>query len=199
MIRDSLEIYLAWHTRNSLPHLLTTSQVTVDFRSNGKPGRIYHWNLPVLKHMLAQETANHNGHHHQAHNSNGISARHVTNSRLSNDISELIDIRHIPTWPKQPWENETIDKASTATAYRKNDRNINSVGNDMVGGSMLGGIGAAAATAAYQKKSPSFYAPRPKKSAAANVQKYFPGNGKPKSFYVIKGKSQTTHYQTLIP
>lgn len=164
--------------------------------------------------MLAQDTANNiGGHHRTHHNSNGISARHVSNSRLSNDISELIDIRHIPTWPKQPWENDTVDKpASSQPMYRKNDRNINSANGDNaddLDGMIDMGMGSAASAATlYKKKSPSYYAPRPKKSAAAvaaaamataNGQKYFPGNGKPKGFYVLKGKSQTTHYQSLIP
>lgn len=153
-----------------------SKKVTVDFMSNGKPGRIYHWNLPVLKRMLSQEGG--------GGGAGGISSRTASNSRVSNDISELIDIRHIPTWTK-PWEQDSAaDKA-----YRKNDR----LSSD---DSMLGELGVPVGQQ-QQHKSPTYYAPRPKKNT--NVQKYFPGNGKPKSFYVIKGKSQTPHYQTLIP
>lgn len=96
------------------------------------------------------------------------------NLRKSNDISELIDIKHIPTWSK-PWENETVEKT-----YRKNDRHNSDVHHEKL----------------YKNKSPTYYAPRPKKSN--NVHKYFPGNGKPKSFYVIK-KSHKPYYQKLIP
>lgn len=152
-------------------------KVSVDFMSNGKPGRIYHWNLPVLKKMLQQETA----------------GRSSSKSRLNNDISELIDIRHIPTWTK-PWENETSQKS-----YRTNDRNgLNpSDSSDEID------------TSYKNRKSPSYYAPRPKKSThstnAAFEQtddtdsKHFPGNGKPQGFYVMKGKGHKPYYRKLIP
>lgn len=47
----------------------------------------------------------------------------------------------------------------------------------------------------YKVKAPVFYAPAKKNK---KVQKYFPGNGKPKSFYVMKGKSPGVRYQKLI-
>uniref|UniRef100_A0A182QGK7 Uncharacterized protein n=1 Tax=Anopheles farauti TaxID=69004 RepID=A0A182QGK7_9DIPT len=60
-------------------------QVPVGFKSNGKPARIYHWNIPVLKKMLGAKQSRH------------------PNSRRHDDIDELIDIKEIPTWTK-PWE-----------------------------------------------------------------------------------------------
>ena len=46
-------------------------------------------------------------------------------------------------------------------------------------------------------KVPSYYyAPTEKKGK--KTQKYFPGNGKPKSFYVMKGKGPSVRYQKLI-
>lgn len=144
--------------------------------SNGKPGRIYHWNLPVLKKMLQQETA----------------GRASSKSRLNNDISELIDIRHIPTWSK-PWENETAPKS-----YRTNDR------------TGLSPSDTSEIEATYKnRKSPSYYAPRPKKSSSPitsdlipnsdKESKHFPGNGKPQGFYVMKGKGHKPYYRKLIP
>lgn len=155
--------------------------MSVDFKSNGKPGRIYHWNLPVLKKMLQQETG----------------GRTSSNSRLNNDISELIDIRRIPTWSK-PWENETSQKS-----YRTNDRNVLNPLDD----------GADDESGYKTRKSPSYYAPRPKKSAkphhsdassanaaaADHSSKHFPGNGKPQGFYVMKGKGHKPYYRKLIP
>lgn len=121
------------------------------FKSNGKPGHIYHWNLPVLKKMLTK------------------GERRKSNLRLSNDVNELIDIKNIPTW-SNPWENETIEKA-----FGKVDDE----------------------TKTYKKKSPSFYAPA--KPSNSNTKKYFPGNGKPKSFYVLKKNHHKPYYQKLIP
>lgn len=65
-------------------------QVSFPFSSNGRPGRIYHWNLPVLKQALHKKP-------HFAH----VSAE---------DRNRLLDIENIPTWRK-PWENETIEKS----------------------------------------------------------------------------------------
>ncbi|XP_055851536.1 uncharacterized protein LOC129915865 [Episyrphus balteatus] len=63
-------------------------KVSFNFNSNGKPSHIYHWNLPVLKKILSNES------------------RFPT--LRSND--DLIDIKNTPTWSK-PWENETIEKS----------------------------------------------------------------------------------------
>uniref|UniRef100_A0A1B0CHW5 Uncharacterized protein n=2 Tax=Lutzomyia longipalpis TaxID=7200 RepID=A0A1B0CHW5_LUTLO len=68
-----------------------SKQVSLGFQSNGKPGRIYHWNLPVLKKLL---------HGNRPRN---------PNSRHTDDESELIDIKNIPTW-SNTWDNETIEK-----------------------------------------------------------------------------------------
>lgn len=47
----------------------------------------------------------------------------------------------------------------------------------------------------YKKKAPVYYAPTKKNK---KVQKYFPGNGKPKSFYVMqKDQRPSTRYQKL--
>ncbi|EDW16814.2 uncharacterized protein LOC6575341 [Drosophila mojavensis] len=77
-------------------------KVSFPFSSNGRPARIYHWNLPVLKQALQKNP-------HFAH----VSAA---------DRNRLLDIEKIPTWRK-PWENDTIEKSFTAGSgkakYRK--------------------------------------------------------------------------------
>lgn len=77
-------------------------QVSFPFSSNGRPGRIYHWNLPVLKQALAKKP-------HFAH----VSAA---------DRNRLLDIENVPTW-RHPWENETSEKGFSAgggkSKYRK--------------------------------------------------------------------------------
>lgn len=84
-------------------------------------------------------------------------------------VADLIDIEHTPTWSK-PWENETIEKS-----YRKVDRDQS------------------------RNYKTSHYAPmssvRPKKSS--NAHKYFPGNGKPQGFFIMR-KSEKPLYQKLI-
>lgn len=122
------------------------------FRSNGKPGRIYHWNIPVLKKIAFND---------------GRSPM----SRQNIDISDLIDIKNIPTWSK-PWENETIEKA-------------------------YGKLGTDTKNIKKKKKSPTYYAPA--KAKKNNYHNYFPGNGKPKGFYVIQNSHKPSYYRKLIP
>ncbi|XP_037815007.1 serum response factor homolog A [Lucilia sericata] len=101
--------------KNSLvPHVLkddTSStkdangkKVSFPFNSNGKPGRIYHWNLPVIKKMLEDKQRFPN----------------VANIE-PNKVEELIDIKNIPTWSK-PWENDSIEKSynqDSMMSYKK--------------------------------------------------------------------------------
>ncbi|XP_061399166.1 uncharacterized protein LOC133334867, partial [Musca vetustissima] len=69
-------------------------KVSFAFPSNGKPGRIYHWNLPVIKKILEEKQQ-----------------RFPSVANVEpNKIQQLIDIHNIPTWSK-PWENESIEKS----------------------------------------------------------------------------------------
>lgn len=169
------------------------------FKSNGKPGRIYHWNLPVLKKMLTKGES---------------TGRKSSNLRHSNDVNDLIDIKNIPTW-SNPWDdnNETLDKAFAGKQHRGvNNADIN--GPNTV---HINGIDDDLNLKLLKKKSPTYYAPLKQKkkasmhsdsmavakssssAAASGSSKYFPGNGKPKSFYVIKKNDHKPYYQKLIP
>ncbi|XP_065371909.1 uncharacterized protein LOC135963847 [Calliphora vicina] len=101
--------------KNSLvPHVLkddtsTTKdangkKVSFPFNSNGKPGRIYHWNLPVIKKMLEDKQ------------------RFPSVANIEpNKVEQLIDIKNIPTWSK-PWENDSIEKSynqDSMMSYKK--------------------------------------------------------------------------------
>lgn len=160
------------------------------FKSNGKPGRIYHWNLPVLKKMLTKAES---------------TGRKSSNLRHSNDVNDLIDIKNIPTW-SNPWDdNETFDKAFTGKQNRGNNADITGVSTVNING-----IDDDLNLKLLKKKSPTYYAPTKQKKKAAmydsaakssssSSSKYFPGNGKPKSFYVIKKNEHKPYYQELIP
>jgi len=107
-------------------------KIPVGFKSNGKPAKIYHWNLPVLKKVVE----------------NKLKSR-------TNDVD--IDLDHPESW------NDVLDKPT-----HPNKKPLK----------------------------PSYYVPqKPKKS---NFMKYFPGNGKPHSFYVIE-KNKRAHYHRLLP
>lgn len=118
-------------------YLEDSKKIPLGFKSNGKPAKIYHWNIPVLKKI----------------NSHRSKMRLNDEPHHNND-----DIKYTDSW------NEVIDKPekNTRTNYKKL----------------------------------SYYVPsKPKKSS---FFKYFPGNGKPQSFYVIE-KSKKQHYHRLLP
>ncbi|GBP29189.1 hypothetical protein EVAR_20550_1 [Eumeta japonica] len=95
--------------------------------SNGKPAKVYHWNIPIL--------------HRIAHDSGRPQARLDDN---------MVDVESTPTWSQHP-------NAIEALAY---------------------------------------YVPAKKKTS---FRKYFSGNGKPKSFYVIEKDNKSTEYHRLLP
>lgn len=95
--------------------------------SNGKPARVYHWNIPVLQKF----------------------AKNRPQARFDDDI---VDVESTPTWPKANNHPNSLD----ALAY---------------------------------------YVPAKKTS----FRKYFSGNGKPKSFYVIEKNKKAAEYHKLLP
>ncbi|XP_066140525.1 uncharacterized protein [Euwallacea fornicatus] len=122
--------YYAINKPNSF--LPDAKKVPVGFKGNGKPGKIYHWNLPVLRKIVESKQKS-----------------------RTNDAD--LDLDHPESW------NEVLDKPGH-----------------------------------HHKKplKPSYYVPqKPKKS---NFMKYFPGNGKPHSLYVIE-KNKRAQYHRLLP
>lgn len=125
--------------------------------------------------------------------------RKTANLRHSNDVNELIDIRNIPTW-SNAWDdsNDTLEKA-LSKKHRGGDDNTR-----MTNTIQLSGIDDDLNLKLLKKKSPTFYAPAKQKIKAALSDqktvpnKYFPGNGKPKSFYVMNKNQHKQHYQKLI-
>lgn len=145
-------------------------QIPVGFKSNGKPAKIYHWNLPVLKKMHGEISSRSN------------SKKYKENKLRHNDfdVSELIDIKNIPTWSDSTsWhENDTIQKSSMLSFnaihpehHEDDDKRLKIL---------------------KKKSSPSYYGPTKKHQKG---HKYFPSNGKPKSFYVMNnGKSEKSFH-----
>lgn len=134
------------HDNNFHGSARTKKVSSFGFQLNGKPGRIYHWNLPIIKKLITGEGR----------------SKHTPKNDV--DVAELIDMKNTPTWSK-PWENDTAEKS-----YSKYG---------------------AADTKSFKRKSPTYYAPV--KSKKNNIHNYFPGNGKPKGFYVIQQNKKSSH------
>lgn len=150
-------------------------QIPVGFKSNGKPAAIYHWNLPVLSKIISGSNGRSNSKRYKEKKAN---LRHH-----DLDIADLIDIQKIPTWsdssPSLWHENDTIDKAS---AISFNGISPEGIDDDE------------RAKILKKKSTPNFYAPVKKQKH----HKYFPSNGKPKSFYVMKNSQQEKSFHNLI-
>lgn len=148
------------------------------FKSNGKPAKIYHWNLPVLAKIFGGIDSRSNS---KRYKEKKVNLRH-------SDIADLIDLKHTPTWTSSEavssskWhENETLDKTS---AYTYNGISNNEGHDDDERAKIL-----------KKKSSPHFYAPAKKQK----VSKQFPSNGKPKTFYVMKNsKNDVKSFHNLI-
>lgn len=123
--------YYAFNQPNAIPDENTKSKnLPVVMKNNGRPAKVYHWNLPILKKMAAKYKSK------------------------SHDFK--VDFDEPESW------NEVLDKPMKEKKPLK----------------------------------PSYYVPaKPKKSS---FTKYFPGNGKPHSFYVIEN-SRKAHYHRLLP
>ncbi|KAG8317492.1 hypothetical protein J6590_026645 [Homalodisca vitripennis] len=129
--------YYAHHDLNgvdvveSQPKSVNT--LPVNFNTNGKPSRVYHWNIPVLKKMVARKAGS-------------------SKSTIFAD-SDIFNIDKQATW------NETDDDK---LLYRK----------------------------------ATYYGPKKSKHT---FRKYFAGNGKPHSFYVMEKSKKPATVHRLLP
>lgn len=92
-------------------------------------------------------------------------------------VDDIIDIKNTPTWTKSAsplWPD-------SETSYVKYSKYSDGLDDDERQKNLK------------KKSSLSYYAPnKPKKQ---NFHKYFPGNGKPKSFYIIENKKNKQQKQ----
>lgn len=133
-------------------HFNSVNKVPVSFRANGKPARVYHWNIPVLKKMASEK-------------------RRKSSSRHHAQDSKIFNIQKTSPWTDRQG-NEVVheDKPKGMKQNRKSNHD--------------------------QKSSVSYYTPVTQRKT---IQKYFSGNGKPQSFYVIEKSKKPAYYQRLLP
>ncbi|XP_069685815.1 uncharacterized protein [Periplaneta americana] len=132
----------------------SVNKLPLSFRANGKPARVYHWNIPVLKKMAAN------------------ARRKMASSKLQAQDSKIYNIQKASSWT-QTDRNDVHQKPKPQKQHRKSNHN--------------------------NQKSPavSYYAPVSQHKVM--IQKYFAGNGKPQSFYVIEKSKKPAYYQRLLP
>lgn len=146
-------------------------KVSFPFNSNGRPGRIYHWNLPILQKILDDKQRFANVPKAMKH--------------------QLIDIKDTPTWSK-PWENDTIEKSWHAAAVQGKSHHREPHHHYQHQHSH------SSYKKSLKRKSPTYYAPANNVNKNS-FHKYFAGNGKPKGFYVIKeNEKKPLYYKNIV-
>ncbi|PSN54116.1 hypothetical protein C0J52_09471 [Blattella germanica] len=130
----------------------SVSKLPISFRANGKPARVYHWNIPVLKKMASDK-------------------RRKSAARLQAQDSKIYNIQKTSPWIENQGNEVNEEKSKPVKQNRKSNLN--------------------------QKPSVSYYSPVTQRKTM--IQKYFSGNGKPQSFYVIEKSKKPAYYHRLLP
>lgn len=222
----------------------------VGFQGNGKPAKIYHWNLPVVKKITEKKRL-------QAQLRLDQSRRKLEDSRkrqqlvpgASKNLPEKIEAGGGPV-PKTATGHEGQDgkkryyasgdnrvvlhqkSAGSGKHVRNNDKrlsypteseeekkrldagrkNAGNLGNKTyrledsgvhrihLSNELHGSRNTAAKVKKHRKKAAmSYYAPIAGKPGTTSIHKNFPGNGKPKAFYVMEKSRKPVYYHPLLP
>ncbi|XP_031837177.2 uncharacterized protein LOC116428991 [Nomia melanderi] len=208
----------------------------VGFQGNGKPAKIYHWNLPVVKKIgekkrlqtqlkleqakkklddasKYQATKNFAQDLHQTDSK----AAHETvpeNRRYSSADTNKITVRqksssskHVRnndkrlSYPEHDQKSADSGKKSgngnlSNKTYRLNDSGVHRI---HLTNELHGSRNTAKVKKHRKKAAMSYYAPIAGKSGSTSIHKNFPGNGKPKAFYVMEKSRKPVYYHPLLP
>ncbi|KAL0110550.1 hypothetical protein PUN28_013861 [Cardiocondyla obscurior] len=203
------------------------------FQGNGKPAKIYHWNLPVVKKMtekkrleLSQlridqarkklqdvkkqqqtspvktaldklypfDTAGKNYEYQAADNKLHSHQKFPVMKHVRNNDKRL-------SYPSGDVDGDKF-KATKKTdvgdkTYRLDDMNIHRV---HLTNELHGTRNTVPKMKKHRKKAAmSYYAPMSGKTGSTSIHKNFPGNGKPKAFYIMEKSRKPVYYHPLLP
>ncbi|XP_054007765.1 uncharacterized protein LOC128891873 [Hylaeus anthracinus] len=206
------------------------------FQGNGKPAKIYHWNLPIVKKIsekkrlqtqLKLDHAKKKLEEAKKYQSTSLKRfgedDHSEVPKISHDVQETkkyysaknnkIAVRQKTSPPKHPRNNdkrlsypEHDDKKSESSKknnsnagnkmYRLNDSGVHRI---HLTNELHGSRNAAKVKKHRKKAAMSYYAPIASKFGSTSIHKNFPGNGKPKAFYVMEKSRKPVYYHPLLP
>lgn len=212
--------------KESVKGIKSSGNFPVGFQSNGKPGSIYHWNLPVMKKMAEKKRI-------VEHRMQMASIKQKNVEVNSNEIAKIDDsdtrIGSAENKKEPMGENLRFRNNDKRLSYGVEESGFNSGGdkeknkNYRLDDSMVFKIKSAQNNehrfnwngfndphnSMYQnsmkqkkhrkKSATSYYAPFSTKSESTNLHKNFSGNGKPKAFYVIEKSRKPVYYHPLLP
>lgn len=201
----------------------------VGFQGNGKPAKIYHWNLPVVKKMTEkkrlqlnqlimdqarkglddtkkrQKTSSTKTMMNKLYPFDATSKNneyHAGNDKLHSYQKPLM-AKHVRnndkrlTYPDNNNFKFELTKKSDDKIYRLDDLKMHRIhlANDFHGSK-----NAMSKMKKHRKKAAmSYYAPIAIKTGSTSIHKNFPGNGKPKAFYIMEKSRKPVYYHPLLP
>lgn len=208
------------------------------FQGNGKPAKIYHWNLPVVKkitekkrlqnqlrldqarrkfedmkkrqqpavppkttapgklHPLvdtAGKSHDYHGADNRLHPHQKSTTKHVRNNDKRLRYSDEDNGKLFESTKRNG------DELANNKAYRLDDSSLHRIRltNELHGSSPANTL---PKVKKHRKKAAmSYYAPIAAKTGPASIHKNFPGNGKPKAFYVMEKSRKPVYYHPLLP
>ncbi|XP_047356965.1 uncharacterized protein LOC124951915 [Vespa velutina] len=206
----------------------TGPNLPVGFHGNGKPAKIYHWNLPLVKKITEKKRLQAQLRMDQARKKLEESKKHqLSESSISNDrVNSVLDnthrqdiekkkiiphkilsSKHIRNNDKRLNYPEIIDKKSDSTKKTMNSLSTKTYRLDdsnmhriHLTNELHGSRNTLPKVKKHRKKAAmSYYAPITTKTGSTSIHKNFSGNGKPKAFYVIEKSRKPVYYHPLLP
>ncbi|KAF7996893.1 hypothetical protein HCN44_002539 [Aphidius gifuensis] len=200
---------------------------TIGFNSNGKTAKIYHWNLPLMKEInkkkrhnelfkiqqmkkkltsdkkqLTQLSLNNVNvfddklpplKKHARNNDKRLNYPSKNNIKINNDLFDN-------NYSKN--NNDTQKKMlrlDDSTFYNIKSNNNNNIENFLNDFNSMKNIESFETKKHRKKAAMSYYAPNIHKTGSTSIYKNFPGNGKPKAFYVMEKSRKPVYYHPLLP
>ncbi|XP_072761292.1 uncharacterized protein [Anoplolepis gracilipes] len=203
------------------------------FQGNGKPAKIYHWNLPVVKKMTEKkrlqlnqllmdqarkklddtkkrqktsstktlmnklypfDTTSKNNEYHEYHDSSDKHhsyqkpLKHVRNNDKRLTYPDNNNIKFELTKKNSDDTGNKVYRLDDLSLHRIHLNDFHDSKNTML------------KMKKHRKKAAmSYYAPIATKTGSTSIHKNFPGNGKPKAFYIMEKSRKPVYYHPLLP
>ena len=186
----------------------------VGFQGNGKPAKIYHWNLPVVKKITEKKRLHTQLKLDQAKGKMDVAKKYQNpkNTRVS-ELEQLggkkrygnngDKAKHVRNNDKRlSYPDHEVDKGDATKksnvnkTYRLDDAGVHRI---HLTNELHGSRNTAKVKKHRKKAAMSYYAPIGGKSGSTSIHKNFPGNGKPKAFYVMEKSRKPVYYHPLLP
>ncbi|XP_018401963.1 PREDICTED: uncharacterized protein LOC108779104 [Cyphomyrmex costatus] len=204
----------------------------VGFQGNGKPAKIYHWNLPVVKKMMEKKRLQLSQLRIDARKKLEDIKKQQQTSSTKTILNKLYPLdttsksyeyraadnqfhlhhqkqpvtKHIRNNDKRLSysnnDNDNIKFKSTKKnnlgnkAFRLDDLNVHRI---HMTNELHGSRNTVPKMKKHRKKAAtSYYAPIATKTGSTSIHKNFPGNGKPKAFYIMEKSRKPVYYHPLL-